>query len=71
LNQYCRGSDAISVKVTIDGDFLTGKQSLISSAYCLMYVREKKGVGFQSVVGVEEKLNLGKFGDSSIAKQLS
>jgi len=36
-----------------------------------MHVREKKRVGFQPAVSIEEKLNLGNLRDSSIVKQLS
>jgi len=36
-----------------------------------MHVREKERVGLQPLVGAEEKFNLGRLGDPSIAKQLS
>lgn len=69
LDQQCRGCDAIGIEVAIDGYFLAGKQSLVSPAHGLMYVRQEERISFQPAVSVQEGLDLGRLADASIVKQ--
>ena len=67
--QGCPG-DAVDIKVSVDSDFLSGKQSPIDSGCCLVYIGQEEGVAGEAFIAGEERSYSGRLSDAAIIQKL-
>ena len=70
LNEEGRCRDAISVIVTVYGDWLSGKQSLVYPGYSPVHIRQQQGVIAEAFIGIEKRCYLCGFFQAAIEQEL-